>query len=86
MHPTNRAKGWLASFDDAPRVNARHINNNVDLVRAELDEEAVARKRTLAEAASVVADKVQCSKALNEPRDDALAVADEVSRPDLHSC
>ena len=84
--PTSHAKGWLASLDDVPRVNTRHIDSDVDLVRAKLDEEAFARERSLAEAASIVTDEVQRSKALNDPGDDVLAVADEVYRPDLHSC
>ena len=82
----SRAKGWLASLDDVPRVNARHIDADVDPVGAKLDEDAIVWWRSLAEATSIVADVVQRSKALNEPRDDASAVADEVSCPDLHSC
>ena len=43
-------------------------------MRTELDEEVVARKWARAEAACIVADEVQRSKALNEPGDDAFTV------------
>ena len=64
--PASHSEGWFPRIDDAARVNARHIDGDVDPVGAKLDEDAISRWRVPAEASRIVADVIQRSKALNQ--------------------
>ena len=67
-------------------MNAGLVHDDVDFVRAKLDEEVVSQRRTPAEAPCVVADIVQHSKALNQAANNTLAGVGDTSRPNFHPC
>ncbi len=95
LHATSGAIGTpAASCADSRRicshehllgVLADDVGGDVDLVVAEVDEASVPRERSVAEAASVVADEAQRAETLDEAADHTLAGGDDGSRPDKKS-